>query len=374
MPETYPVLELQAEWGGNRDGVEMLLKRMNCSISLPETPIFPVGDMFWARAEAVRKLFDAGLSESDFPEEQGQVNGTIAHQIERIWVYLAATSGYEYTKVFNNLPTKVVCQDKKRLGIFVHYDNSGYISNDDITTIRLFSEFLTELVFVSNANLEQGELDKIRAFVGIVKQRPNKGFDFGAWRDVLLDLGRDEADRYDELVLLNNSCFAPVFDIRTMFAIMENKKLDFWGNTIFPYSPDGSYIHSDCIPEHLQSYFLVFEKRVLSNDAFWNFWINMPECENLIDVIRECESKLTRLLSDAGFVYQPYVHETYYMSRFLNNYAIPYEKPVSLLLLKDPFVKKKCYQHMSLEERVKLEWLLSKLKGEKIQGYSPEVG
>lgn len=31
MPETFPVLELQAEWGGNLDGVKALLERLDCT-------------------------------------------------------------------------------------------------------------------------------------------------------------------------------------------------------------------------------------------------------------------------------------------------------------------------------------------------------
>jgi len=362
MPETYPVLELQAKWGGNRDGAKMLLEKMNCNCVLPENPVFPVGNMFWARTAAVQKIFDMGLSVSDFPEETGQVNGTIAHQIERIWVYVAASAGYQYAKVFNNYPAGVKCREKKRLGVFAHYDKNEQISEDDVALIRIFSEFLSELIFVTNSDLDKKELDKIRPFVSVIKQRKNVGFDFAAWRDALLERGKTEAGKFDELVLLNNSCFPPVFDIQNMFTVMENKNLDFWGNTIFPYTPDGSYIHSDCISEHLQSYFLVFGNSVLKSDVFWSFWENVPDCKELIEVIEHCETKLTKTLSDAGFSYQPYIRETYYMSRFLNNYAIPYEKPVSLLLLKDPFIKKKCYQYMDNEERVKLEWLLSQFK------------
>ena len=145
MPETYPVLELQAEWGGNKDGVENLLQRMNIKATLPGIPVFPVGNMFWARAAAIQKLFDLNLSSADFPEEAGQVNGTIAHQIERIWVYVAAAEKYQYCKVFNNFHKDVEIDSKKRLGIFVHYDSSNSISEDDVATVDIFSSFLTEL-------------------------------------------------------------------------------------------------------------------------------------------------------------------------------------------------------------------------------------
>lgn len=53
--------------------------------ALPEDYFdFPTGSMFWAKTEAIRPLLDAGLQWTDFPPEQGQTDGTLAHCIERM--------------------------------------------------------------------------------------------------------------------------------------------------------------------------------------------------------------------------------------------------------------------------------------------------
>lgn len=362
MPETYPVLELQAEWGGNKTGVQNLLKTLGIQENLPMEPVFPVGNMFWARTDAVKRIFEYGFQQSDFPAEAGQVNATIAHQIERAWVYLIKHEGYRYQKIFNNCyQRKEDLQDKRRLMAYVHYDKDNVISEEDLKTLQCYSELCDEILFVTNSNLSQEDTKKIAAYTTHILQRENTGYDFGAWKDALLKYGKEKIEKFDELILLNNSCFAPVFDIAEMFENMEKENVDFWGDTIFPFSPDGSYIGKDCIPEHIQSYFMVFNHQVLKSEAFWDFWMNLPECNEFIDVVAECESQFTKKLSDAGFTYAPYIKETYYISRFLNNYAIPYEKPCSLLLLKDAFVKKKCYEYMSEEEKIRLEYLLEQI-------------
>ena len=221
---------------------------------------------------------------------------------------------------------------------------------------------MDDLVFVTNSMLEPEELEKVKPYVSRCICRENKGLDFGAWKEAILLLGRKKIMEYDELVLCNNSCFAPVFPLEKMFTEMEQENVDFWGNCIFPYSPDGSYIHKDCIPEHLQSYFTVYNKNLLKSDTFWKFWENIPVYENYIDVVGNCESQFTKILADAGFTYSPYIKESYYLCQYLHNYSVPYEKPTSLLLLNSPFVKKKCYEYMDCEEKNKLETYIKKLK------------
>lgn len=55
---------------------------------------FPVGSMFWARGDVLRPLFDAGLKLEDFPPEQGQTDGTLAHVVERLLGLLPSRQGF----------------------------------------------------------------------------------------------------------------------------------------------------------------------------------------------------------------------------------------------------------------------------------------
>lgn len=100
FPEPYPPLWSILCWEGNKAGVAQLLSKLQYKGELPDRFTFPVGNMFWARTQAVKPLFALGLRDTDFPEEAGQVDETLAHCVERSWVYVAQTAGYGYCRVF----------------------------------------------------------------------------------------------------------------------------------------------------------------------------------------------------------------------------------------------------------------------------------
>lgn len=56
---------------------------------------YPAGSMFWARGTAIQHLFSAGIRPTDFPEETGQTDGSLAHCIERLLALVVKHAGYK---------------------------------------------------------------------------------------------------------------------------------------------------------------------------------------------------------------------------------------------------------------------------------------
>ena len=63
--------------------------------------IFPSGDMFWAKVNAIYQIFQIKFKKI-FPKELNQTNDTIMHAIERIWLYLVKLNGYNYKVIFKH--------------------------------------------------------------------------------------------------------------------------------------------------------------------------------------------------------------------------------------------------------------------------------
>jgi len=361
FPETYPVINRQAEWGGNKEGCYQVLKRLGLTYNLPEDIIFPAGNMFWARVDAISNLFQAGFTFNDFPVESGQTNSTLAHQIERLWVYIAKAKGYKYLKTFNNCMPVLKPKLKRRISFYAHYDEKNEISSQDLKVIKFLAEFTNNCVFITNSKLSVKEKAKIEPYVSYIIERKNVGYDFGAWRDAFIQYGFQNLNEYDQLILINNSIFGPVFDMDKIFSKMENELTDFWGITLFPELSDGSYLRKKSIAEHIQSYFYVFEKQVFTSKEFKEFWINVKNVSTLVKVVAKYESELTSVLSKAGFKYSVYIPETRYLSKYLNDYMIPYSNAYSLVILGSPFIKKKSAMYMSSEEENNLNQILLQL-------------
>ncbi|MCX5774545.1 MAG: hypothetical protein NTX05_08090 [Fusobacteria bacterium] len=99
FPDHYPFLKPFISWGGNYDLSKEELKRVNFNLSLSNRVEFPSGSMFWAKTEALKELFKQNYEWDSFPGEQGQINGTLAHSIERTFLYYVELSQRKWIKV-----------------------------------------------------------------------------------------------------------------------------------------------------------------------------------------------------------------------------------------------------------------------------------
>lgn len=86
VPVTFRNVLSAAHWGANRDIARELSRRMGLDKDLPDHDRlrFPVGSMFWARSAVLGPLLDLNLPQSAFPAEACQIDGTLAHAIERM--------------------------------------------------------------------------------------------------------------------------------------------------------------------------------------------------------------------------------------------------------------------------------------------------
>lgn len=96
---TYYMVKPALGWHGNKENCAKYLSQLGFTVQMPSSPVFPAGNMFWAKTDAVMPVFSHGFTAEDFPQEHGQVEGTLAHCVERCWGIVVKAQGYDCLRV-----------------------------------------------------------------------------------------------------------------------------------------------------------------------------------------------------------------------------------------------------------------------------------
>jgi rhamnosyltransferase len=166
--------------------------------------------------------------------------------------------------------------------------------------------------------------------------RENKGFDFGAWKDAIKKDGWEKISQYDNLTLMNDTCFGPLFDLESIYLDMERSDIDFWGLTNNKNDRFGMPKTHRPIPEHIQSYFICFKQKVITSLFFKNFWENIKYENKLEKIIQNYETQFTKMLTKVGFKYSVFLDKSDFPD-IKSDLAV--RRPDLCLKFKVPFLK-----------------------------------
>ena len=99
MPQHWETVREWSEWHQNFLPARDLARRMGLELTAGHVIDFPSGSMFWARPAALKPILGLGLRIEDFPAESGQLEDTLAHVIERLFLFACEAGGYRWAKV-----------------------------------------------------------------------------------------------------------------------------------------------------------------------------------------------------------------------------------------------------------------------------------
>jgi|SRR5579864_1717483 len=199
--------------------------------------------------------------------------------------FAAAISLFRFRKtwVIEEYPAGRSLAGAKRVAIFVHFDRQGRIHDFVRHYLSSLRELGFEIVFVSNSpKLRERDVSQIKAQCAKILLRKNVGYDFGAYKDALLELG--DLSTRNEVLLVNDSVYGPLSNLGTLLSRCDSQA-GVWGMTD---SWEFKY--------HLQSYFLLMKKEALSNPSLVQFWRNVRYVSSKYWIIRKYEIGLTQTM------------------------------------------------------------------------------
>ena len=239
----------------------------------------------------------------------------------------------------------------KRILLFVNYNKENILEDRTLYSLKYLRNLYDKIVVISNSELSRADKEKIKKFSDRIICHENKGYDFAAWRDGIKKIGWNELAKYDELTLMNDTCYFPMFPIEKYInQFGDSEVIDFFGSYIHVATPCGMPgtgtmdYPGDAVPEHVQSYFMTFKKTVLVSSVFRDFWNNVKEYSDVNIVIQKYETQLTGRLKDAGFGYDAMHRSHDYL----------YVHPEILLKKQFPFLKIKAVHYYNIKRLKKI--------------------
>lgn len=190
---------------------------------------------------------------------------------------------------------------KKYLAVFAHFDPQNLIDEYVVDYLKNLKEVAQEIIFVSDSDLPAEEILKINNLISAAIVGRHGEYDFGSYKRGIIS-AKEKLNNYDGLIISNDSCYL-ISPLENVFQKMEKEKFDFWGMT--QNNADKNY------PLHIQSYFVVFDKKVFQNTKFIDFFSNVKKEKQKQDIIKNYEVFLTQFLRKEGFKSGCFIKKAY---------------------------------------------------------------
>ncbi|MCH4168067.1 MAG: glycosyltransferase [Streptococcaceae bacterium] len=190
-----------------------------------------------------------------------------------------------------------------RVLIYVIYESEARLQTYKVLFLEALAKLSKHVLIVVNGTLPPADIDILKQY-GEVVARANEGYDTAAFKYGIEYLGQAELAKFDQLLLVNDTNVGPFYSLESIFKQMAAKHLDFWGVSYGePQADFTSYNPYGIIPVHLQSYFLVIEKSLLSSSAFSNYWHQLGETNSRNKAIGKHETVFTRYFEERGYLH-----------------------------------------------------------------------
>ena len=201
----------------------------------------------------------------------------------------------------------------KRAAVFAHYDKDNLIDDYVVYYVKALSEICEKVILVSCVDLPAEEKEKLTGIADHIIAEQHNEYDFGSYKRGFLYLHDNNLlQDIDSLIFANDSCYGPLFSLKNVFTEMDSRHADFWGITKnrfgMAFAEPKNIV---CVRPHIQSYFLVFSRKVFNSECFVEFMKNIRAETTKDAIVIKYEIGLSELLIQNGFSSDVYIKDYY---------------------------------------------------------------
>lgn len=228
----------------------------------------------------------------------------------------------------------------RRLCIFSFYDGDGIVDGYVIYFLKEMAKHVERILFYSNGPLTPDSEIALRGLVHEVIERPNVGFDVMAYKEGLHHIDFDKAGRYDEVLMVNHTCYGPIYPFNELFSEMDKRACDFWGVTAHMEMTPNPFTGTGRLPYHINTNFVAVRARLLQSPEFRKYWEGKSASPSYEEAIMSHEVIFTEYFTERG-----YISDTYLDCR---KYGTHYPAMLDIdetMIDRNPLLKRRAFFH-----------------------------
>lgn len=180
----------------------------------------------------------------------------------------------------------------KRLTIFTHHDKDNIVDDYIVFWVKYMNK-LSDIIFVSNNNLNEIEINKIKNYTikniigehgGFGEKSIKLGFCYAYDNNLLT--------KYDWLIYIGDSIYGPFFDIKPYMESKEKKE-----NVCYGFAK--SEVNTE--NEHIQDTFLAMPEKAFLSKLIQDHFMSLDKLNNKREACLYGETKISKILTSLGF-------------------------------------------------------------------------
>jgi lipopolysaccharide biosynthesis protein len=237
-------------------------------------------------------------------------------------------------------PSNIGYVGMRRVCIFSFYDPHGILDDYVVFFLRKLGEFAETIIFYSNGSLSRDSEIKLQGVVDDVVLRPNLGFDVLAYKEGLERIEYNREGLYDEVLMVNHTCYGPVFPFAELFGEMEGRDCDFWGVSAHAEMTPNPLTGVGTLPYHLNANFIAVRAGMFGSRSFRQYWDDMSVGSSYEEAIMSHEARFTKHFTNLGYKASCYLNKRAYGSHYPAMLDLD-----EMLIDRNPLIKRRAFFH-----------------------------
>lgn len=222
----------------------------------------------------------------------------------------------------------------KRIAIYSFSDPDGIVDDYVLYQLQELRKHAETILFAAVGDITSQSKEAVAKSANHILQIDKTEAELIPYQKGIEFLGQNTLMQYDELVLMNDSMYGPVYPLEEAFSWAETSGADFWGMVRHYYYGNEIFFavtQYNSIPEHISHSFFVIRKSLLHTEDHATFWNTLSDLDDTSSTF--LYHNPTKYFEKKGYVSAAYV-DTKYLE---NIYAEPLRYAAAELIQKKQY-------------------------------------